>query len=235
MVPALETPGPRPDSRDDPFLATRRRMVEAQVVARGVRDPRVLAALRTVPRHRFVPDWLRARAYDDAALPIGYDQSISQPYVVARAVEAMALTGTERVLEVGTGCGYQAAVLAECAAEVYSIEIVAELAAMATATLRALCYRNVHVRVGDGGSGWPDAAPFAGIVVAAAAAAVAPSWVDQLAPGGRLVAPLGTDRQALVLLRKEPGGGVTRTELLPVRFVPLTGRHGQRPRPRSQP
>jgi len=202
-------------------------MVETQLVARGIRDARVLAAMRTVPRHRFVPERVRGRAYEDAAVPIGFGQTISQPYIVARAVEALELTGTERVLEVGTGCGYQAAVLAECAAEVFSVEIVPELGTMAEATLRALCYRNTHVRLGDGAFGWPQMAPFSAIVVAAAAPSVAPAWLQQLAPHGRLVAPLGEASQALVLVRKDARGATTRTRLLPVRFVPLTGEHGQ--------
>lgn len=201
-------------------------MVETQLADRGIRDRRVLSAMATVPRHLFVPAATRARAYEDGALPIGYDQTISQPYIVAVSVEALELAGTERVLEVGTGCGYQAAVLAECAAEVFSIEIVPELAARAAATLRALSYRNVQVRAGDGGAGWPEAAPFDAIVVAAAARTVPPALTDQLAPGGRLVLPLHDPTQVLMLVRKDARGRLSRTRLLPVRFVPLTGRYG---------
>ncbi|MEZ5966009.1 MAG: protein-L-isoaspartate(D-aspartate) O-methyltransferase [Planctomycetota bacterium] len=227
MVPALEIRDPRPESRDDPFVAERRSMVETHLAARGIRDARVLAAMRTVPRHRFVPEAERARAYSDAALPIGFGQTISQPYVVARSLEALALGGTERVLEVGTGCGYQAAVLAELAAEVFTVEIVPELAAIAVATLGALCYRNVHVRVGDGGEGWPDRAPFDAIVVAAAAPEVPRSWLRQLSRGGRMVAPVGDAKQTLLLLQKPGAGEVVRQPLLPVRFVPLRGRFGR--------
>lgn len=203
-------------------------MVDTQIARRGIHDARVLSAMRVVPRHRFMPEAMVARAYEDAAVPIGFDQTISQPYIVAFALQALELLGTERALEIGTGCGYQTAALAECVAEVYSIEIVPELAAKASATLQALHYRNTHLRVGDGSAGWPEAAPFAVIVAAAAARSVPPAWIEQLEPGGRLIAPLGTAKQELVLVRKNARGRVTRTSLLPVRFVPLTGRHGQR-------
>jgi protein-L-isoaspartate(D-aspartate) O-methyltransferase len=215
---------PRLASAQDESAAARRRMVDDQIAARGVRDTAVLRAVRTVPRHRFVPDSLRGRAYDDRPLPIGLGQTISQPYVVAYMTEQLALTPGSRVLEVGTGSGYQAAVLAEIAREVFTIEIVPELGRSAEARLRALGYGRVHVRIGDGYAGWPAAAPFDAIIVTAAADVVPPPLVAQLKPGGRMVLPVGPENgdQVLVLLRKSADGGGTVTRvLLPVRFVPL--------------
>jgi len=206
----------------DPFAAQRLRMVSEQIEARGIADARLLAALRRVPRHAFVPAAERAHAYEDRALAIGHGQTISQPYVVALMTELAALRPDARVLEIGTGSGYQAAVLAELAGAVYSIEIVAPLARRAAATLAELGYRAVHVRAGDGYRGWPEAAPFDAILVTAAAPRVPPALLEQLAPGGRLVIPLGGAEQQLEVHRRtERGFEVER--VLAVRFVPMTG------------
>src|SRR5262245_4719938 len=200
----------------------REEMVAKQIVARGVTDPAVVRAMRVVPRHEFVPDAVRAQAYADEPLPIGHRQTISQPYIVALMTELAAVRPGDRVLEVGTGSGYQAAVLAELGAQVYSIEIVEPLARGAAATLRRLGYDRVRVRHGDGYRGWPDAAPFAAIVVTAAPPEVPPALVAQLAPGGRLVIPVGTAEQELRVLVKTSAGIETRT-VVPVQFVPMVG------------
>jgi protein-L-isoaspartate(D-aspartate) O-methyltransferase len=210
------------------FDDERGRMVREQLADRDVADPRVLAAMRAVPRHEFVPPALRDRAYDDTPLPIGHDQTISQPYVVALTCELAAIRPDARVLEVGTGCGYQAAVLAELARDVYTIEIVEPLARAAVATLARLGYDRVHVRAGDGSAGWPEAAPFDAIVVAAAPPEVPPALFDQLALGARLVIPVGRDDQLLEVHRRTPAG-VEVARVAPVRFVPMTGGAG-RPR-----
>ena len=202
--------------------AARERMVEEQIVARGVSDPRVLRAMRAVPRHEFVPMDARADAYQDRPLPIGHGQTISQPYIVALMTDLAAVRPGDRVLEIGTGSGYQAAVLAEMGAQVYGIEIVEPLATRARETLRRLGYDRVQVRHGDGHRGWPEAAPFAAIVVTAAPPAVPPALVEQLAPGGRLVIPVGERDQELQLLVRTPSGLETR-RIVPVRFVPMVG------------
>jgi len=196
-------------------------MVARQLRARGIRDERVLAAMRKVPRHEFVPSASRDIAYADQPLQIGHGQTISQPYIVAAMTELAALDGRSRVLEVGTGSGYQAAVLAEITREVYTIEIVESLAAEAARTLRRLGYDSVQVRHGDGYLGWKDAAPFDAIIVTAAAPEVPPALLDQLAPGGRLVMPVGREDQELQVHRRTPGGIVVETHF-PVRFVPMT-------------
>jgi protein-L-isoaspartate(D-aspartate) O-methyltransferase len=206
----------------DPTAAARLRMVREQIEARGVRDVRVLAALRSVPRHELVPASQRAHAYEDRPLPIGRGQTISQPYVVAAMTEALALKGDERVLEVGTGSGYQAAVLSGLCKQVYTIELEAELAARARADLARLGYANVEVRQGDGWRGWPEAAPFDAIIVTAAPEQVPPDLVAQLAVGGRLVIPVGRFEQNLLLLRRT-AAGVEREVLFGVRFVPMRG------------
>jgi protein-L-isoaspartate(D-aspartate) O-methyltransferase len=203
-------------------VAEREGMVAAQLAERDIHDPRVLAALRRVPRHRFVPAELAAQAYEDRPLPIGQEQTISQPYIVAFMSQAVALRGDERVLEVGTGSGYQAAVLAELAREVFTIELLAPLAARARETLEALGYAQVHVRAGDGYQGWPEAAPFDAIVVTAAPEHVPAPLLAQLAPGGRLIVPVGGAEQELVLVRRT-ADGFAEERLLPVRFVPLLG------------
>ena len=207
----------------DPEAARRARMVETQIVSRGVRDPRVLAAMREVPRHLFVEPSERARAYDDTPLPIAGDQTISQPYIVALMTELLDLTPQERVLEIGTGSGYQSAVLSRVCREVYSIEIVPELARAAADRLAALGYRNVTVREGDGYRGWAEHAPFDGIIVTAAPERIPQPLLEQLAPGGRLVIPVGAFLQELKVFRKDSAGNITEQAILPVRFVPMTG------------
>jgi protein-L-isoaspartate(D-aspartate) O-methyltransferase len=200
----------------------RHRMVEDQLRGRGIQDARVLAAMRDVPRHLFVPEPMRASAYVDSPLPIGYNQTISQPYIVAFMTEALQVRPSDTVLEIGTGSGYQAAVLARLAREVFTIEIVPELANRARETLASQGYRNVHVRAGDGYLGWPERSPFDRIMVTAAPEEVPQALVDQLAPGGRLVVPVGPQfgDQELRILTKTPKGVVTERSL-PVRFVPM--------------
>ncbi len=205
----------------------RERMVDTQIEARGIRDPRVLAAMRTVPRHRFVPPALQDQAYADTPLPIGSSQTISQPFIVAYMTEALQLPPAAAVLEIGTGSGYQAAVLAEVAREVYSIEIVPELAERSAQVLAELGYDNIHLRTGDGYRGWPDAAPFDGIMVTAAPDHVPPALVEQLAVGGRLVIPVGRYSQDMRIVTRTADGSVTETTI-PVRFVPMTGEAEQR-------
>jgi len=206
----------------DEYTALRMRMVETQIVRRGVVDSAVLAAMRTVPRHRFVPEKDRPYSYSDEPLPIGEGQTISQPYIVAYMTEAMELAPTDRVLEIGTGSGYQAAVLAEIVDSVFTIEIVKPLAERAESTLTELGYTNVLVRCGDGYRGWPEHAPFDGIIVTAAPDHVPQPLVDQLAVGGQMVIPVGSFSQDLLIIRKTKEGVVTDTTL-PVRFVPMTG------------
>ena len=195
-------------------------MADSQIRARGVRDKRVLAAMERVPRHLFVPENLRASAYADEPLPIGEGQTISQPYIVAYMTEQLRLEGPEKVLEVGTGSGYQTAVLAELVRDVYTVEIVAKLSARAKGVLDGLGCGNVHYLAGDGSAGWPEAAPFDAIMVTAAAAEIPGALEDQLAAGGRMIVPVGTDLQELVLVRRE-AKGLRRERLLAVRFVPL--------------
>ena len=219
--PAEVEGAPRPG--DDEFLAARRKMVEAQLAARDIRDPHVLAAMLRVPRHRFVPEALADEAYDDHPLPIGHGQTISQPYIVALMTQLAAPRPDSRALDVGTGSGYQAAVLAELCREVYSIEILEPLTAEAAERLKRLGYRNVTVRTGDGYRGWPEKAPFDLIIVAAAPDHVPQPLIDQLAPGGRLVIPVGDARQELLLIEKVRDGAVRRESVAPVMFVPMTG------------
>jgi protein-L-isoaspartate(D-aspartate) O-methyltransferase len=198
----------------------RTRMVAEQIKARGVRDRHVLDALVRVPREQFIPDDLRSGAYQDRPIPIGYGQTISQPYIVGYMTEALKLEPSHRVLEIGTGCGYQTAVLAELAGEVYSIELIAALAERARRTLDSLGYANVHVHVGDGHAGWPEHAPFDRILAAAAPPEIPPALLDQLADEGILVIPVGVDDQELRVLQKHKD----RLELLStlaVRFVPM--------------
>jgi protein-L-isoaspartate(D-aspartate) O-methyltransferase len=222
MIGSLSVRSEASDGDDALFARLRERMVTEQIAARDVADPRVLAALRKVPRHRFVPEQLRPEAYGDYPLPIGEGQTISQPYIVGLMSELMRLAGGERVLEVGTGSGYQAAVLAELAGEVYSIEIVEPLARRAAATLRELGYGGVAVRAGDGYLGWREAAPFDAIIVTAAPDHIPQPLVDQLKVGGRLVIPVGERSQELLQCVKTPQGLPCRS-VIPVRFVPFTG------------
>lgn len=220
----------------DPFAAPRQRMVEEiRDMARDARhetgrwnlDPRVLEAMARVPRHRFVPPQLEADAYQNRPLPIGHGQTISQPFIVALMTDLMNLKPGDRVLEIGTGSGYQAAVLGELAASVYTIEIVEPLGVSARERLQALGYRNVEIRLGDGYYGWEAHAPFDSVMVTAAASHIPPQLVRQLKPGGRMVVPVGAAflTQHLMLVEKKPDGSVTSRQLLPVRFVPLTGGH----------
>ncbi len=198
-------------------------MVDEQIAARDIKNPVVLDAMRRVPRHEFVPEPLRGSAYADSPLPIGHDQTISQPYIVAYMTEALELDGSHRVLEIGTGSGYQAAVLGEIAKEVYTIEIVAPLAEGARAVLKRLGYANVHVRTGNGYLGWPEQAPFDRVIVTAAPDDIPPALVEQLKAGGLMAIPVGVGTQELRILRRtETGMQTLRT--LPVRFVPMTGK-----------
>jgi protein-L-isoaspartate(D-aspartate) O-methyltransferase len=212
----------------DEYERARLRMVDEQLRSRDVTEKRVLAAMAKVPRELFVPSEHRERAYEDAALPIGHGQTISQPYMVARICEELALRGGERVLDVGTGSGYQAAVLAELAAEVHTIERIPELAEEARANLAAAGFERVAVHVGDGTLGLPEHAPYDAIAVAAAAPEPPPSLYEQLVPGGRLVVPVGRrwGQDLLVVVRSPEGPAVIRS--VPCRFVPLVGAEGFR-------
>jgi protein-L-isoaspartate(D-aspartate) O-methyltransferase len=223
---------------EDPFADRRDRLVESielQVEATSDSlgtdrlEPRVIRAMRTVPRERFVPAWLRAQAYLDAPLPIGRGQTISQPFVVAVMSHLLDISPGDRVYELGTGSGYQAAVLAQMGAEVYSVEIVPELAERAAATLAALGYDNAHVRQGDGYRGWPEAAPFDGVIVTAAHPEIPEPLLQQLKVGGRMVMPVGDlgHVQQLMVLTKQPDGSLAQRRVLPVRFVPITGPSGR--------
>ena len=210
------------------FAAEREQMVLEQIADRGIRDAAVLRAMRLVPRERFVPHASQRFAYDDGPLPIPANQTISQPYVVAYMIAALALRPEERVLEIGTGSGYAAAVLSRIVREVYTVERHRELADYAGERLAALGYDNVHVCHGDGTRGWPEHAPYDGIIVAAGGPGVPPSLRDQLAVGGRLVMPVGRSRQQqhLVRVRRRPDGDYDEERLAPVAFVPLIGVEG---------
>jgi protein-L-isoaspartate(D-aspartate) O-methyltransferase len=209
---------PQPDVR-----ARRETMVEQQIRQRGVSDPRVLDAMRTVPRERFVPADVASRAYDDGPLPIGQGQTISQPYIVAYMTEVLGVLPAHKVLEIGTGSGYQAAILGELSRQVYTIEIVPELADRAAATLKSLGYAHVSVRAGDGYAGWPEQSPFDRILVTAAPERIPQPLIDQLAEGGRLVAPVGSqgDTQWITVLERTPRG-IVEKRTIPVQFVPFT-------------
>ncbi|MDD5255188.1 MAG: protein-L-isoaspartate(D-aspartate) O-methyltransferase [Candidatus Omnitrophica bacterium] len=209
------------------YQKLRERMVEEQIRSRGITDARVIDALRKVKRHAFIPEALINSAYEDHPVPIGEGQTISQPYIVALMSESLRLTGNEKVLEVGTGSGYQAAVLAELAKEVYSIERIASLQTRAESLLAELGYRTVHLKSGDGTLGWPQEAPFERIIITAAAAKVPPALIEQLAEGGLLIAPIGEDRlsQILTLIEKK-GATLISTPVCGCVFVPLIGKHG---------
>lgn len=208
------------------FQKARDRMVESQLMSRGIRDPRVLEAMRKVPRHLFVEEAMKDQAYGDYPLPIGEKQTISQPYIVALMTEALELQGDERVLEIGTGSGYQAAVLAELADRVFSVERIPSLAHRANQVLQRLGYKNVIIRVTDGTLGWAEEAPYDGIVVTAGAPSIPQPLIDQLAMRGKLVIPVG-DRlsQELILVVRGPEG-ITKSGLGGVRFVDLVGKWG---------
>jgi protein-L-isoaspartate(D-aspartate) O-methyltransferase len=205
---------------ETPWAQYRRQMVEDQIRARGVRDRRVLEAMRKVERHLFVPADLRHLAYEDFPLPIGEGQTISQPYIVALMTELLALKGTERILEIGTGSGYQAAILAELVKEVYTIEILEPLAKQSERLFRELNYRNIKVKLGDGFLGWSEFSPFDGIIVTCAPDKIPPPLLEQLAEGGRLVIPVGALRQELKLVRKVKDR-IQEEDIIPVRFVPM--------------
>jgi protein-L-isoaspartate(D-aspartate) O-methyltransferase len=223
----LEPAQPPEPAAEAFFTAARERMVRDQIAARGVKDVRVLAALARVRRHEFVPAPQRHLAYEDGPLPIGQGQTISQPYIVAFMTDALAPKPTDRVLEIGTGSGYQAAVLAGLVAEVFSIEIVEPLAKRAKADLQRLGYTNIHVRCGDGFLGWPEAAPFDAVIVTCAPEQVPQALVQQLKVGGRMIIPVGPQdgAQELVLLRKA-ATGLEKSSVLPVRFVPMVKARG---------
>ena len=207
----------------DPYAARRELMVRETIQDRGVRDSRVLSALRATPRHLFVPDHLKSRAYEDHPLPIGYGQTISQPYIVAYMTDLLRTTPDLTVLEIGTGSGYQAAILSPLVRDVYTIEIVPELARSAAATLKRLGLKNVTVREGDGYRGWPEKAPFDRILLTAAPPQVPQALIDQLKPGGRLVAPEGEGpfSQQIVVIDRMKDGSLKRRHDLPVIFVPM--------------
>ena len=211
------------------YYISRKRMVREQLINRGIRDERILQAFLKVPRHLFVEEGLRPMAYNDHPLSIGSGQTISQPYIVAYMLEALQLQPTDKVLEVGTGCGYQTAILAELVAQVYSIERLSELLFKARNTLKSLGYRNIHLKLGDGTLGWAEKAPFDAIVVAAGSPQVPRPYLEQSSEAGRVIVPVGDELvQELVLNRREPSGWV-REKLSGCRFVKLKGRHGFEP------
>ena len=216
-----------PSDNGDPYAEPRRLMVERQMAARDISDPRVLEAMGQVPRHLFVPEELRDQAYEDHPLPIGLNQTISQPYIVALMTQLARPTAESRALEIGVGSGYQSAVLAEVCKQVHGVEILSTLAEQADRRLKELGYRNVVVRCGDGYQGWPELAPFDIILVTAAPQKVPQPLIDQLAPGGRLVIPVGGFLQELLLFEKQADGTVSRKTVTPVQFVPMTGRAEQ--------
>ena len=216
-----------PGREADATAAARRRMVDEQLKGRDIRDPRVLEAMRRVPRHEFVPLHVRADAYADYPLPIGYQQTISQPYIVAFMTEALNVQPSHTVLEIGTGSGYQAAVLAELASEVYTIEIVEPLAETARKTLTNLGYKNIRTRTGDGYAGWPEAAPFDRIMVTAAPPEVPATLIEQLKIDGLIAVPVGTGVQELRVMRRT-AAGLDLLKTLPVRFVPMVRKPGGR-------
>lgn len=209
------------DLQEQDWAQKRREMVEKQIRARGIKDPSVLKALERVPRHQFVPKREGQIAYIDSALPLDYGQTISQPYIVAYMTEKAGIKAEDKVLEVGTGCGYQAAILGEIAKAVYSVEIIRPLAKQAKKNLRSLGYRNVYVQVGDGYQGCPEQAPYNAIIVTAAPDHIPPALIEQLAIGGKMVIPVGKEYQDIIILTKKDEG-ITTQKTIPVRFVPLT-------------
>ena len=205
------------------FAGERKKMVEEQLKPRGIKDERVLSAMGKVPREEFVAENLRAKSYSDSALPIGNNQTISQPFIVAFMTEQLRLQPTDRVLEVGSGSGYQAAILSELVKDVYTIEIVEPLAKDASARLTRLGYNNAHVKVGDGFQGWPDVAPFDAIIVTCAPDKVPPPLTQQLKDNGRMIIPVGTGMDQQLFLLEKKNGQLAQTAILPVRFVPMMG------------
>jgi len=224
---------PEPPPPTDPYLEQRKQMVQRDIAGRDssripVENKAVLDVMLKTPRHEFVPDNLVRKAYEDNPLPIGHGQTISQPYIVGYMTEMLRLTKDDVVLEIGTGSGYQAAILAQLVKQAYTIEIVAPLAESAAARLKRLGYNNVEVRTGDGYFGWPEHGPYDAIIVTAAASHIPPALVEQLKPGGRMAIPVGTPFQVqeLLLVEKKADGTVTQRSHMPVRFVPLTGKGG---------
>ena len=205
------------------FAAERQKMVQEQLKPRGIHDERVLAAMAKVPREEFVPENLRIKSYWDSALPIGHDQTISQPFIVAFMTEQLRPQPTDRVLEIGTGTGYQTAVLAELVKDVYTIEIIEPLAKDASARLARLDYNNAHVKVGDGYQGWPDVAPFDAIIVTCAPDKVPQPLTQQLKEGGRIIIPVGNGLDQQLFLLEKKDGQIAQRAILPVRFVEMTG------------
>ncbi len=205
------------------LASERQKMVDEQLKPRGIRDERVLAAMAKVPREEFVPENLRGQSYSDSALPIGGDQTISQPFMVAFMTEQLHLQPTDRVLEIGTGSGYQTAILAELVKDVYTIEIVEPLAKEASARLSRLGYTNAHVKTGDGHQGWPEVAPFDAIIVTCAPDKVPPPLTQQLKEDGRMIIPVGTGMDQQLFLLEKKNGQLAQTAILPVRFVPMMG------------
>jgi len=205
------------------YTSLRKKMVEEQIQVRGISDQRVLKSMLKVPRHEFVPEKYRFAAYEDSPLIIGEDQTISQPYIVALMTELLDLKTTDKVFEVGTGSGYQAAIIAEIVSAVYTIEIIESLANKATGTLEKLGYTNVYTRWGDGYQGWKEHAPYDAIIVTAAPDHIPEPLVEQLANGGKMVIPVGENYQELYLLKKGENGKITKRSVIPVRFVPMTG------------
>ena len=211
-------------TQNDPnFDHLRKLMIKNQLQSRGIRDDAVLKVMRSVERHNFVPDNYRDRAYSDGPLPIGHGQTISQPYIVAFMTEQLQVSSQHKVLEIGTGSGYQAAILGELAKHVFTIEIIPELAEGAKNILNHLSYKNITVRAGDGYKGWPEEAPFERIMVTAAPTEIPQTLIDQLAPGGRMILPVGAQFlvQYLWVIEKDDQGTVTKEKILPVRFVPM--------------
>jgi protein-L-isoaspartate(D-aspartate) O-methyltransferase len=223
-LPTGNAPAAEPDEAE--FAAMRERMVKDQIVRRGIRDSEVLRAMRAVPRHRFVTGRLMDQAYDDTPLSIGYGQTISQPYIVAYMTEIVKAGKGDRILEIGTGSGYQAAILSPIAGSVYTIEIIPQLAKTASLRLKEMKYENVTLRCDDGYYGWQEHAPFDAIIVTAAAGHIPPPLLKQLKPGGRMVIPVGGPFmvQSLVLVKKDQAAAVTTQNLMAVRFVPFTGK-----------
>ncbi len=211
----------RDKGRRDSHLLDRIRMVETQIQARGIRDERVLQAMIKVPRERFLPSELVSLAFEDSPVSIGSGQTISQPYIVALMTELLRLTGKERVLEVGTGSGYQCAILAELAAEVFTVEIVPSLAARSRRILEELGYTNIHFRTGSGFEPWPEEAPFDRIILTAAPKELPQSLLEQCRIGGRIVAPVGSGQQWLMVYDRQKDGNFLKTKVIPVRFVPM--------------
>jgi protein-L-isoaspartate(D-aspartate) O-methyltransferase len=209
-------------SQQKEFEKQRQEMVKWQISNRDIFNKKVIEAMRKVPRHKFVPEEYREFSYEDRPLPIGYEQTISQPYIVAYMTQAIEPSSEDKVLEIGTGSGYQAAILAEIVKEVYTIEIIEPLARRAEETLKSLGYNNIHVRHGDGYRGWPEHAPFDGIVVTAAPDHIPQPLIDQLKVGGKMIIPVGEGFQDLILVEKKKDG-ISKKNLLPVRFVPMTG------------